>query len=49
MLVDVKKPQRKEHQKPVALKGEALYLALRKQWYNARTLRRDFGRKAKNG
>tara|TARA_R110000751_G_scaffold27583_3_gene72821 strand:+ start:3026 stop:3157 length:132 start_codon:yes stop_codon:yes gene_type:complete len=29
------------------LTGEELYLALQKQWYNSRSLRRDFGKGTK--
>ena len=37
----------KKQERPVALKGEALYLSLQKQWKNARALRRNFGAKGK--
>jgi hypothetical protein len=33
--------------KKTELRGEALYLALQKQWKNARTLRRDFSGEGK--
>ena len=40
----MKKKTKKEEAKQPPSRGEALYLALQKQWANSRELRRDFGK-----